>query len=189
MSTRGNPRGGRGAPRGGGRGGGIVGPIIFAEGKRPTIPLHLSDASQQQLLKSFETLPVRPRPLRPGFGTLGTPGILRANFFALKLPKGPLYDYIVEIKPKIEGTRDIARVFELLEVNPEFAAHLPYIAHDRAQRIVSAKKLPQPLAMDVIFYYKDEAGPKANAKTYSVTVRFDRDLDTGSMNQYVKSPL
>lgn len=75
-----------------GRAGG--GPVIFAEGTPANIPPRLSEATHTDLIKSFKSLSVKPeRPVRPGYGTMGTPITLSTYFFAVKLPKGPIYDY------------------------------------------------------------------------------------------------
>jgi eukaryotic translation initiation factor 2C len=178
-----DPRG-RGGPPGRGRGDG--GPVIFAEGTAANIPTRLSDTSHTDLIKSFKSLAVSPeRPLRPGYGTVGTPITLRANFFALKLPKGPIYDYNVEISPKTDINRLKKRIFELLEQTSMCAPHLPYIAHDYSQRLVSARKLPQPLDIPVPFYDDHENGPRPGAKVYIISIKFERQLDMDSMTQYV----
>jgi eukaryotic translation initiation factor 2C len=85
---------------GGGRGRGGP-PQIFAAGTppRPDERLVASAAAVAANLKA--AVPYNPRhPLRPSFGTLGTEVILRANFFPIKMPKGPIYEYSVEIEPK-----------------------------------------------------------------------------------------
>lgn len=158
--------------------------MIFAEGTPADIPSRLSDTSHTELIKSLKTLAVSPeRTVRPGYGTLGTPITLRANFFALRLPKGPIYDYNVEISPKTDLNRMKRRIFELLEQNPMCAPHLPYIAHDHSQRLVSARELPQPLDISVPFYDEHETGPRPGAKVYVISVKFERQLDMDSMTQ------
>ena len=65
------------------------------------------------------------------------------------------------------------------------APHLPYIAHDHSQRMVSARKLPQPLDISVPFYDDHEQGPGNGAKVYTVAIKFERELDIGRLNEYV----
>jgi len=91
---RGRPGGGgfRGGG-GGGRGGAAGSPGIFAEHVPHQIPPRLEAGSLQKLIDGFKSMKVKPeRPLRPGYGTVGTPITLRANFFAMKVPQGPIYD-------------------------------------------------------------------------------------------------
>jgi eukaryotic translation initiation factor 2C len=76
-----------------------------------------------------------------------------------------------------------------LEQTPMCAPHLPYIAHDHSQRLVSAHKLPQPLDIPVPFYDDHETGPRPGAKVYTVSIKFERELDIGSLTQYVLEKL
>ncbi|KAJ7471966.1 argonaute-like protein [Mycena latifolia] len=180
---RGDFRGGppRGPPRGG-----APGPIIFAENVPANVPPRLSPASHDQLIRSFSTIKPNPdRPLRPGYGTLGTSITLRANFFAVRVPAGPIFDYNVEITPKTDINRLKARIFFLLEQSAVCRPLLNHIAHDRSQRLVSARKLPQPLNIAVPYYEDGEAGPRANATVYTVSITFDKELDTESLTKYI----
>ncbi|KAF8881571.1 argonaute-like protein [Infundibulicybe gibba] len=181
----GPPRGrGGGGPRGGR--GGFGGSVIYAEGAPAPLPERLSDGSHQQLITTYKSLKAKPdRPLRPGYGTIGTPITLRANFFPVKVPKGPIYDYIVEISPTQNINALKIRIFQLLELSPQFKPHLGYIAHDRSQRIVSARKLPQPLDIPVPFYDDHQQGPGPNPTVYTVSIRHDRELDMGRLNDYL----
>lgn len=162
--------------------------MIFAENVAPRIAPRLATAELQSLVEGFKSLKVKPeRPLRPGWGTAGTAITVRANFFALRVPKGLIYDYVVEITPKTDINRIKARLFELLERSPLCQPHVPYIAHDRSQRLVSAKKLPQPLDIQVPFYDDDEFGPGPNPKVYTVSIRFDREMDPRQLTRYVET--
>lgn len=178
------PRGGGG---GGGRGrGGFGGPVIFAENVPAPVPARLSAASLQQVITGFKSLSVKPdRPLRPGYGTVGTPITLRANFFAVKVPQGPIYDYTVEISPSTDFNRLKARIFQLLELSPAAQAHLPYIAHDRSQRLVSARRLPQPMNIAIKYYDDHQDSPSSNGKVYTVSITFQRELDPRQLTRYV----
>ena len=59
------------------------------------------------------------------------------------------------------------------------------MVHDGSQRLVSARKLPQPLQGSVRFFEQDEAGPRANADQYTVEVVFGKELLTAPLKQYV----
>ena len=181
----------RGAPRGGfggggrGRGGPPTGPLIYREGVAAQVPAALSDASLQALVTSFKSLQVGPeKPLRPGFGTLGTPIKLRCNFFVIKRTKtGPTYDYVVDIKPTTDLKRIKKRIFYLLERQPQFQPYLPHIAHDESQRLVSSRKLPQTLTIGVPFYEDNEDGPSPNADIYAVSFTLDRELNMDDLDR------
>ncbi|KAG6828038.1 hypothetical protein H0H87_003026, partial [Tephrocybe sp. NHM501043] len=178
---------GRGAPPGGAfRGSRGGGPVIYAESAPANIPSRLDDKSHASLIKSFKSLKVIPdRPLRPGFGTLGNPITLRANFFPVTLAKGPIYDYVVEISPTTDIKRIRGRLFELMERSPACAQHLPYIAHDRSQRLVSIKKLPQPLDIQVPFFEDPDTAPRPGAKVYIMSIKFERELKPDSLTEYM----
>lgn len=103
----------------------------------------------------------------------------------MKVPQGPIYDYVVEISPKTDINRLKIRIFQLLELSPLCRPFLPHIAHDRSQRLVSAKKLPQPLDIPVPFYEDNQAGPPANATVYTVSIKFERELDTRQLTKCV----
>ena len=128
------------------------------------------------------------KPLRPGFGTAGRPITLRSNFFKLTLPKNlTIYDYTVDISPKGQDLNGPckARIFELLESSPECAPHMGYIAHDRGARLVSAKPLPQPLRLTIRYHEQEEQQVPADAKVYTVEVKFIRELNTDTIIPYV----
>src|ERR1700722_13690061 len=195
---RGGGRGGPGAfPRGGGfggydhgpRGGGPPhgfgrgqhsGPIIFDPGTPLSVDNRLSNPQLDQLINSFKKLDVRNElPLRPGYGTMGRPITLRANFFPVRLPKGSIYDYSIKFTPSMDIKRVKSRILLLLETSPSFSSHMNSIAHDRSERLVSAKKLPQPLDIQVPFYEEGESGPQPDGKIYTVSIGFTQELNMG----------
>ncbi|KAI0084517.1 ribonuclease H-like domain-containing protein [Irpex rosettiformis] len=175
---RGGPPGGRGGggPRGGIGGGRGGPPTIFAAGTAAVPSPHLSELDA--LVNSFRTLQVTPEsPLRPGFGTAGRAINLRANFFALRLPKKMLlYDYEVKVAPDVRGPRK-ARIFELLEGSPECSPYVSFIAHDSSQRIVSTRQLPQPLAINITYTDPGQTQPSPKASVFNVKITFVRPLD------------
>ncbi|KAJ7226883.1 argonaute-like protein [Mycena pura] len=173
-----------GPPRGRGRGDG--GPTIFKEHVPAAIPQRLSDANHNQLVKSFGAVPHSPdRPLRPGYGTKGQPITLRANFFPVRLNKGPIFDYKMEITPKTEIKRLRERIFFLFEQTPIMQPLLGHIAHDRSARLVSARQLPQPFNVAVPFYEDGESGPRAGGQVYTIAVKFDKELSISELTKYM----
>ncbi|THG98015.1 hypothetical protein EW026_g4090 [Hermanssonia centrifuga] len=140
------------------------------------------------LVAAFKKEPLtKEMPLRPGWGTVGKPINLRANFFALRLPtKLTIYDYDVSITPKadLRGPRK-ARILELFEGSPLCAPHLGYIAHDRSERLVSSKMLPQPFSVELPFSEQGAPPPGPNAPVYTVELKFVRALTPSEMNQYL----
>lgn len=124
-------------------------------------------------------------PLRPGFGTLGTPIVVRANFFAIKYPKGlVIHDYRINITPKTDIGRLKGRVIELLvDTHPDFAKYRPFVAHDRSERMICCRALPQPLGFDVTFIEEGETRARTDAKKYHVEIvkTEDGELDTDDL--------
>lgn len=136
-------------------------------------------------------------PLRPGFGTLGTPILVRANFFALKFPKGLIiYEYKIDITAKStskstsksESGPMKGRIIELLEESPDFDDYRGHIAHDSSEKMVSSRKLPQPLTIDITYRDDGEKSARPDAKRYTVSLvevennELDTDLLTESVS-------
>jgi hypothetical protein len=164
--------------------------LIFQESTPAHVPDRLSDTKLSSLISSFNSLRVSAttpdRPLRPGYGTVGTPVTLRANFFAVKISKNVThyYDYVVSISgPKSDKDGVKIRVFELLEQQLGFRDFAIHIAHDRSQRLVSSKPLPQPLELKIKYFDENQAGPGANADEYIVEIRLEKTLDTADLTR------
>lgn len=126
-------------------------------------------------------------PNRPDFGVAGTKVTLRTNFFPIKVPKGPLCEYDVDIKPT-SGTairRVKRRIWQLAEGTRDWqqAGMTGIIAHDHSAKLIAAKRLPQPLVIKVPFYDEDQDGPKKDGtgKEYTLTIKFIQDLETQSL--------
>lgn len=97
---------------------------------------------------------------------------MRANFFAIRLPKDIIYDYKVKITP--DPGRGIGeRIFQLLERHPRISPHARFIAHDKTERLVSARELEQPL--EVTIDHTDEGAPPDTARPYQVEITLKRD--------------
>jgi eukaryotic translation initiation factor 2C len=177
--------GGGGRGRGGGRG--IEGPLIYPPNRPVAVAPRLTDGSQDALINRFKEQGRKQVEMltRPGWGTLGVPTHLRSNFFTVKLPKGPFYDYSVTITDVTPKTVDNGgkggkggkgrgkprsgddsptnikapikkRIFELLEEDKLFERYKSFVVHDYSQRIVAAKELPQPLKLTITFREEDE---------------------------------
>ncbi|KAL0569367.1 hypothetical protein V5O48_012602 [Marasmius crinis-equi] len=187
---RGGDRGGGGygggGPRGGGRGGP---PPIFNPNTPLRIDNRLADEELNSVISSFRSLQVNDptRPVRPGFGTRGNPVTIRANFFAVKLPKSLIvYDYQVSITPDAGVKQRKARIFRLLEEKRAFRPFLDHIAHDGSQRLVSSVELPQPLSIELVYTEEGETAPQQNARTYIITIEFVRALNTNDLTRYMQ---
>lgn len=123
-------------------------------------------------------------PLRPGFGGLGTKILLRANFFQVRFNKGlVIHDYDVKITPNTDIARLKGRIFELLERKPDFQKYKPFIAHDRSQRMVCPRALPQPLSFDITYVEEEETDPRPDAKKYTIEITKTGELHTDEMTK------
>lgn len=180
---RGDAPGGRGGgPPRGGRGGPVQ---IFADQRPAALESRFSAKEQDELVARFQRLsPSTPtRVIRPGFGKQGDPIVLRANFFALKYPKNVvLYDYDIKFTPSVknEERRLRKRILELLESSPEFAPYLHEIAHDRSQRLISRRLLPDDLSVPVNYY---EEGRERSKQVYTVTFGDPKSLASKELDK------
>ena len=71
---------------------------------------------------------------------------------------------------------------ELVEQSREFAPYVQHVAHDRAQRMVSARKLPQPLDIPIRYLEPDQADDP-NARTFTVEIKLLGELRTSRLMQ------
>jgi len=102
------------------------------------------------------------------------------------VPKGPIYDYSISINPQ-QGVKKLrTRIFEFLEAHPLVSPHLSYIAHDQSQRLVSAKKLPQPLSIAIKYYDEGRTAHQENDPVYTITIKFERELHTPQLQSYME---
>ncbi|TFY71790.1 hypothetical protein EVG20_g1213, partial [Dentipellis fragilis] len=164
---------------------------VFAPNEPAAIDSRL-DASQDQLVASLRGLSLAssPIPLRPDFGKVGVPIKLRTNFFPVRVPKGPLYEYDVSIDPsKNTAARRVKRrIFQLAETTPQWAeAGLRNtVAHDHSAKLISARQLPQPLTIPVLYYEEDEEAPKdGKGQTYTLTIKYIQPIDTSVLQNYL----
>jgi eukaryotic translation initiation factor 2C len=141
----------------------------------------LTDSSQDALIQSFAAVPrTFERPLRPGYGTRGTPVTLRSNFFAVRLPKAPIHNYTVEITPEKGLGNRKERLFQLLERHAVYKTIASHVAHDKSQRLISAKPLPQPLDFEISYSDYDDTG---DSQPYIISIKFDKVIDISDLSR------
>lgn len=136
---------------------------------------------------------------------MGTAIKLRTNFFPVKVPKGPLYEYDVKIAPDVSVKRVKRRIFQLAEATADWenAGMRGTVAHDHSSKLISAKSLPQPLVIAITFTEEDsdnipaqeasakpkggkKGGKKPNKpKEYTLTITFIQELETQSLMRCV----
>ncbi|KAF3480882.1 argonaute [Arthroderma uncinatum] len=131
-------------------------------------------------------------PLRPSYGTRGTPVVLWANYFPL-VPKGDitLFRYKVEVGVEGKATpsyRKLKRIFELL-LEDHFLNFKGRIATDFKATLVSTVSLD--LASESLeVTYRDELDEVAlpNAITYRLRVIEIPPLSLDQLTSYLASP-
>ena len=190
-----------------------MGPLIYPPNQPVALPPRFTVESQKALIDRFEAEGgnFSELPLRPGYGTLGTEIKLRANFFTVKLPEGPFYDYsvtITDVTPESvdDGSKDVKdkgkarssgdhtniksstkrRIFELMVEDQLFGPYGALIVHDHSQRIIAAKELPLPLQFTIAFREDSEVErtPKKYMPLYEVTIQFLGEVNLGPINRY-----
>ncbi|PPQ70160.1 hypothetical protein CVT24_003887 [Panaeolus cyanescens] len=192
----GRERGRGGSPSRGGYGGASRGGNDQLGIYRPgpvSVDSRLQDSSQDKLVAAMNGLSIQPTdlPPKPGYGTFGRPINLRSNFFAVRVEKGSLYEYNVEITPATAIRRVKRRIFQIAEESPSWASYglMGTVAHDHSAKLISAKRLPQPLTLAIPFYDDDENGPTTKSKTYHLNLTFVQKLDLDELRSYVSGDL
>ncbi|KAH9165409.1 Piwi-domain-containing protein [Lactarius sanguifluus] len=127
------------------------------------------------------------RPPRPGYGTIGRAIVVRANFFPMELTRDTYYEYVVDISPVSHSRKPTAhvksRVLTLFERSPKALPYIHKIAHDGAQRLVAAERLPQTLQGVVKYFDGEDSKPRQDADSYTVSVQFTGELPTAPLKR------
>ncbi|KAG1787368.1 ribonuclease H-like domain-containing protein [Suillus plorans] len=126
------------------------------------------------------------RPIRPGFGTLGEPVTLVANFFAVKITKSLIYTYRVKVEPTRNAKDVQRRLLLLLEQsnNQAWQSVKSCVAFDGRETLVSAEELPQPMQISVRFFEEGQTlGP--NLPEYTVSLELLRKFDISKLKQFL----
>ncbi|OJT04969.1 Protein argonaute-2 [Trametes pubescens] len=162
------------------------------EDRPANIDARTLDNSQDALIASFQTLRIGERelPSRPGFGTYGQPIKLRANFFPINVPKGPLYEYAVAMNPTVSNRQLKRRIFQLAEETGVWkkAGLTGRVAHDRAAKLVASFKIPQPLEIKISYTEEgteDDEKPK-EPKDYVMNINYVQPLETQPLTKFLE---
>lgn len=165
---------------------------VFMRGQRADIDPRIANNSDKALVATFASHSSDPdsMPLRPDFGTEGREIKLRTNFFPVRVPKGPLYEYDVAITPAAgtSARRVKRRIYQLAEQTTTWkqANMTGKVAHDSSAKLISSFQLPQPLAIKVPYYDEDESGPpQKGGKEYTLTIKFIQEIDTSNLMRYL----
>ncbi|KAF9036354.1 hypothetical protein BJ165DRAFT_1409108 [Panaeolus papilionaceus] len=153
----------------------------------------LQDASQDQLVAAMGRLAIAPQdlPSKPGFGTAGREIKVRSNYFAVRVGKGVVLEYAVEISPATAIRRVKRRIFQLAEESHQWKSYglKGNVAHDHSAKLVSAKPLPLPLSIRVLLYDEDEPGPTTKSKEYTLSITYVQEIDLEGLKSHVSGDL
>lgn len=150
-------------------------------------------ATEDGLIEKMKSVRTGPRgpdelPLRPGYGTVGTKTLVRANHFPVAIPQTTLYKYDVAMVPEIKIKRMKKRVFQLLEASAlGKIKHL--IATDYAKTIITPSRLSIPddkLQVEVTYYDENQGAPTENSKKYIVTIQLVQQIEPSDLQKYVE---
>lgn len=161
-------------------------PLIYKEDQLARVDAGVDSANE--LIPRLQGLGLtKDHPPRPGYGTIGRAIVVRANFFAMELTHDTYYEYVVDISPVSHSRKPTAyvknRVLALFERSPEALPYIHKIAHDGAQRLVAAERLPQPLR-GVVKYSDDDLVAPQDAESYTVSIQFSGELPTAPLKKF-----
>jgi eukaryotic translation initiation factor 2C len=112
---------------------------------------------------------------------------LRTNFFPIRVPKGPLYEYDVNISPQVASNRRVKRrIFQLAEKTLDWDSNglKGCVAHDFSAKLIAAKLLPQPLTITISYFEEDdESKIEQTRKEYTLTIKYIQPIETDGLQQ------
>ncbi|PGH08751.1 hypothetical protein AJ80_07789 [Polytolypa hystricis UAMH7299] len=131
-------------------------------------------------------------PLRPAYGTRGTPIQLFANYFELVAnPKLTLHRYkldVVQTQPA-PGGRKLRRIIELLLEESVFAPFKSTLATDYKATLFCNRPLGvEDQTFDIVYRDDYEDQPSERAKTFKVRVLSTGPVDIQPLLKYLSSP-
>lgn len=164
--------------------------IFSAPDQANNIDARLSQADQNALIATYRgasaSLKFDDLPLRPGLGSLGAPIKLRSNFFAVRVPRGPLCEYDVKISPAVSVRRVKRRIFELLEQVPEYQRFRGGVAHDFSAKLIAVRRLPENTNFTVTYSEEDDSPAARSAKKeYVLEMNYIQDMDLSVLAGYL----
>ncbi|KAI1382981.1 Piwi-domain-containing protein [Hypoxylon trugodes] len=179
-------RGGRGGYRQASTNKGEIAEIFK---KEPTSPSKEVTKAENELQASIQKQTNgEPRmPGRPGFGTLGTPVNLWANYVELKAdPKVTIYRYSISFgdpKNKPTGRKLFRTIRLLLDTVKESTA-----VTDFADILISLKEIEDEKTYDVVYYKEGEAVTSGKSQTYQIKLKLEKVFPISELVDYLKNP-
>ena len=107
----------------------------------------------------------------------------------MELSRDTFYEYAIDISPLSHSRKLTAnvkrRVLALFEKRPAALPYIHKIAHDGAQRLIAAERLPEPLE-GIVRYSDDDDYVSPHAESYTVSIKFSKKLPTAPLKKYVR---
>ena len=158
-------------------------------------------ATEEKLMKessqlSITSLSVKDElklPRRPGYSTIGTPVILRANYFEImSKPNLQLYRYNVDMNPDPGVARKRKRLFQLLLETAPFLTHIAsQVATDNRSTLISMTMLDlgkEGIQEGSIPYFEaEDSEATARARSYNFRVSYTNTLSIQQLVDYLCS--
>ena len=107
----------------------------------------------------------------------------------MELNRDTFYEYAIDISPLSHSRKLTAnvkrRVLALFEKRPAALPYIHKIAHDGAQRLIAAERLPEPL-QGIVRYSDDDDYVSPHAESHTVSIKFSKKLPTALLKKYVR---
>ncbi|KAM7280556.1 hypothetical protein ACFE04_007690 [Oxalis oulophora] len=148
--------------------------------QEPSTEIQVAPPASSKSLKS---------PLRPGYGTAGTPCTIKANHFYIELPNKDLHQYDVTITPEVTSRAvNRAIIDQLVELyrQSHLGALLP--AYDGRKSLYTAGPLPF-LSRDFEIRLVDEEGARRRERVYIVIIKFAARADLHRLGLFLQRQL
>ncbi|KAL5199845.1 hypothetical protein ABZP36_021048 [Zizania latifolia] len=124
---------------------------------------------------------------RPGFGTVGTRCVVKANHFLAELPDKDLTQYDVKITPEV-SSRSVNRaiIAELVRLYRESDLGMRLPAYDGRKNLYTAGTLPFDAREFVVRLADDDGtGVSPREREYRVTIKFAARADLHHLRQFI----
>jgi hypothetical protein len=127
-------------------------------------------------------------PLRPAFGTRGTPITLWTNYVRIIAhPNLALSRYNLSVTPTAIG-RKLNQIIRLLLKGPELAAFQQDMVTDFKSTCFSRQRLPEDvMTISVTYRAEGEDEPREGATSYNVRIEYTNTLTVGELTEYLTS--
>ncbi|KAI0117862.1 ribonuclease H-like domain-containing protein [Nemania sp. FL0031] len=125
-------------------------------------------------------------PMRPGYGSKGTPLILWANYFALQAPaRLLLYQHSLTVTPQAAGKK-LSHIINLFLQTPQLRAVLQQAATDFKSTLIAREQIATQ-SFELFYRAEGEDEPLQDARRYIVKIELVKALSVGDLVSYLSS--